>query len=369
MPLNYARTMLLLALLTGIFAGLGYLIGGTVGMLIAFAIAVAMNIFSFWNSDKMVLKMYGAEEVDARSAPAYYKMVEDLARFAQMPMPRVYIMHSAQPNAFATGRSPEHAAVCASTGLLDMMTHEEVAAVMAHELAHIKNRDTLTMTIAATIGGAISMLAQWMQFSMLFGGNRENGGSPIGWIGAIAAMLLAPFAAMLVQMAISRSREYEADKLGALICQNPLWLASALEKIQGAAHQIPNEDAEAAPATAHLFIINPLTGQGMDNLFSTHPNTNNRIAALHELARTLGQGAPASVSGSSGQPMGTPDTSATPLGMPGEPQGRGSRQAGARSPWGSSPWGRRSRERRARDSDDAEGGRGGRSGGRRGPWG
>ncbi len=284
MPLNYTKTAMLLAALMAIFVAMGALIGGQSGMVIAFVIALAMNVFSFWMSDKMVLRMHEAEEVDERSAPEYYGIVRDLAQRAELPMPRVYVMHSAQPNAFATGRSPAHSAVCASTGLLESLSREEVAGVMAHELSHIKNRDTLTMTVAATIGGAVSMLAQWLQFSVLFGGNREGGSR----IGAFVAMLLAPFAAMIVQMAISRSREYQADRMGAMICGNPLWLASALAKIQDYAHQIPNENAEAAPATAHLFIINPLTGQGMDNLFSTHPNTENRIAELEKLAAEMG---------------------------------------------------------------------------------
>lgn len=284
--MNYVKTAMLLALLTAIFVGMGALVGGEAGMLIAFIVALGMNLFSFWKSDTMVLRMYGAEEVTAQSAPEYYGLVQELAQRAELPMPRVYVMHNPQPNAFATGRSPSNSAVCASTGLLEMLSREEVAGVMAHELAHIKNRDTLTMTIAATLGGAISMLAQYLQFSTLFGGNRDGGSR----IGAFAAMLLAPFAAMLVQMAVSRSREYQADHMGALIAGNPLWLSSALEKIQGYAHQIPNEQAEAAPATAHLFIINPLTGQGMDNLFSTHPNTENRIAALEKLAAEMGVG-------------------------------------------------------------------------------
>jgi heat shock protein HtpX len=284
MPLNYTKTAMLLAALMAIFVAMGAVIGGESGMIIAFVIALAMNVFSFWMSDKMVLRMHEAEEVDERSAPEYYGIVRDLAQRAELPMPRLYVMHSAQPNAFATGRSPAHSAVCASTGLLESLSREEVAGVMAHELSHIKNRDTLTMTVAATIGGAVSMLAQWLQFSVLFGGNREGGSR----IGAFVAMLLAPFAAMIVQMAISRSREYQADRMGAMICGNPLWLASALAKIQDYAHQIPNENAEAAPATAHLFIINPLTGQGMDNLFSTHPNTENRIAELEKLAAEMG---------------------------------------------------------------------------------
>jgi heat shock protein HtpX len=288
MPMNYAKTGLLLAVLTGIFVAMGGLIGGQTGMVIAFVVAAGMNLFSLWQSDKMVLRMYGAEEVDARSGGEYYRIVQGLAQRAQLPMPRVYIMHNPQPNAFATGRNPSNAAVCASTGLVEMLSADEVAGVMAHELSHIKNYDTLTMAVAATIGGAISMLAQYLQFGALFGGHRDNNNSSIGWIGALAAMLLAPFAAMLVQMAISRSREYQADRMGAQISGQPLALASALQKIEGFAHQIRNEPAEAAPATAHLFIINPLTGEGMDNLFSTHPNTGNRIAELEKLAAEMG---------------------------------------------------------------------------------
>jgi heat shock protein HtpX len=288
MPMNYAKTALLLAALTAIFVAMGAAIGGQQGMVIAFLVALAMNLFSLWNSDKMVLKMFGAQEVDERSAPEYYGLVRDLARRAELPMPRVYVMHSAQPNAFATGRSPSRAAVAASTGLLETLNREEIAGVIAHELAHIKNRDTLTMTVAATIGGAISMLAQYLQFGMLFGGHRDDErGGGLGMIGAILAMLVAPFAAMLVQMAISRSREYQADRMGALIVGNPRWLSSALVKIHNAAQRIPNEEAEHVPAAAHMFIINPLTGQGMDNLFSTHPNTENRIAALEALAQEL----------------------------------------------------------------------------------
>src|SRR5512145_1309531 len=289
MPMNFAKTGLLLALLTGIFVAMGALVGGVAGMVIAFLIALAMNAFSLWQSDRLVLRMYGAEEVDAQSGGQFYEIVRDLAARAQLPMPRVYIMNNPQPNAFATGRNPQNAAVCASTGLIEMLSPEEVAGVMAHELAHIKNYDTLTMAVAATIGGAVSMLAQYLQFGALFGGNRDNG-NPLGWIGVIAAIIVAPLAAMLVQMAVSRSREYQADRLGALICANPLSLASALRKIEDYARGIVNEPAEAAPATAHLFIINPLTGQGMDNLFSTHPNTENRIAELEQLASEMGPG-------------------------------------------------------------------------------
>jgi heat shock protein HtpX len=287
MPMNYARTGLLLAALTGIFVAMGALIGGAGGMVIAFVIALGMNAFSLWQSDKMVLRMYGAEEVDARSGGEYYRLVQDLARRAELPMPRVYVMNNPQPNAFATGRNPANAAVCASTGIIEALSREELAGVMAHELSHIKNYDTLTMAVAATIGGAISMLAQYLQFGALFGGNRDNNGG-VGWIGMLVAMIVAPLAAMLVQMAISRSREYQADRMGGMICGNPLWLASALEKIEGYAHQIRNEPAEAAPATAHLFIINPLTGEGMDNLVSTHPNTSNRIAELEKQAAEMG---------------------------------------------------------------------------------
>jgi heat shock protein HtpX len=292
MPTNFLKTGLLLAVMTAIFVSLGALIGGQTGLVIAFILAMAMNLFSYWNGDKLVLKMYGCHEVDASSAPEFYKLIRDLSQRAGLPMPRTYIMQNPQPNAFATGRSPSHAAVCASTGLLDMLDPDEIAGVMAHELAHIKNRDTLTMTVAATIAGAISMVANMMQFSMLFGGNRD-GDSRGGVIGALVAIIVAPLAAMLVQMAISRAREYQADRLGAEIYGNPLSLASALQKIEHYAHRIPNPDAEAAPATAHLFIINPLSGRGLDNLFSTHPNTENRIAELEKMAEEWGMAASA----------------------------------------------------------------------------
>lgn len=286
MSFNVVKTGLLLAFLTGLLVAMGGLIGGQAGMLIALVVAGAMNAFAFWNADKMVLRMHNARPVDEQSAPDFVRMVRQLAERADLPMPAVYVIDAAQPNAFATGRDPQHAAVAASTGLLNSLSQEEVAGVMAHELAHIKNRDTLIMTVAATIGGAVSMLANMLQFRMLFGGNRDNGA--IGWIGALAAMILAPMAAMLIQMAISRTREYRADRVGAEICGNPLWLASALGRIEEGARRIPNEAAERAPATAHMFIINPLTGQGFDNLFSTHPNTENRINALQELAEKAG---------------------------------------------------------------------------------
>ncbi|MBO9630324.1 MAG: zinc metalloprotease HtpX [Shinella sp.] len=283
--MNIVRTAMLLAAMTALFMGVGLLIGGKGGMMIALVVAIGMNVFSYWNSDRMVLSMYGAKEVDERTAPEYYGIVRDLAARAGLPMPRVFVMNSDQPNAFATGRNPQNSAVAASTGLLQALSYEEVAGVMAHELAHIQNRDTLTMTLTATLAGAISMLAN---FAMFFGGsnNRENN-NPLGFVGVLIAMIVAPFAAMLVQMAISRTREYSADKRGAEICGNPLWLASALGKIAVAAGRVPNNQAERNPATAHMFIINPLSGERMDNLFSTHPNTENRIAALQEMARTM----------------------------------------------------------------------------------
>ena len=274
--MNYFKTTILLAAMTGLFVSIGFMLGGTGGMLIAFGIAVAMNVFSYWNSDKMVLKMHNAEEVHEDNAPEFYNMVADLADAADMPMPAVYIIHEAQPNAFATGRNPENAAVAATTGLLDMLDTDEVAGVMAHELAHIQNRDTLIMTVTATIAGAISMIAN---FAIFF---RSGRGGILGVIGPLLTMLLAPMAAALVQMAISRTREYAADKRGAEICANPRGLAQALVKISNGAAQIPNERAEANPATAHMFIINPLSGRNMDGLFSTHPDTQNRIDALME---------------------------------------------------------------------------------------
>lgn len=287
--MSYFKTAILLAGLTALFMGVGYLIGGASGAVIALAIAAATNIFAYWNSDKMVLSMYGAQEVDERSAPDLVRLVAGLAQSAQLPMPRVFVMDNPQPNAFATGRNPENAAVAVTTGLMGQLSREELSGVIAHELAHVKNHDTLLMTITATIAGAISMLAQ---FGMFFGGNRDSNNGGLGIVGSIVMMILAPFAAMLVQMAISRSREYAADDLGARICGEPRWLASALAKIENAAHQVPNYDAERAPATAHMFIINPLTGQGMDNLFATHPSTENRIAALTQLAATLSPRAP-----------------------------------------------------------------------------
>jgi len=275
--MNIFRTGLLLAAMTALFLVIGFLLGGETGMLLALIFAIGTNFFAYWNSGKMVLKMHNARQVDKQSSPAFYGMVEQLARKADLPMPKVFIIDEDQPNAFATGRNPEHAAVAATTGLMATLTREELAGVMAHELAHVKNRDTLIMTITATFAGAISMLAN---FALFFG----RGNNRIGFIGTLAMMFLAPMAAMLVQMAISRTREYSADRGGAEICGNPLWLASALEKIAGGGRVIENETAEANPGTAHMFIINPLTGTAIDSLFTTHPNTADRVAELQKLA-------------------------------------------------------------------------------------
>jgi len=280
--MSYARTALLLAGMTGLFLAIGYMMGGEAGMMIAFVIALGMNVFSYWNSDKMVLRMHGARQVDAKSAPEYYKIVQELAHRADLPMPKVYVMENAQPNAFATGRNPENAAVAATTGLLNTLSREEITGVMAHELAHVKNRDILIMTITATFAGAISMVAN---FAMFFGGNSRN--NPLGIVGTILLMILAPMAAMVVQMLISRTREYEADRIGAEICGNPLWLASALNKLDKGASLIDNEAAENNPASAHMFIVNPLHTRKMDSLFSTHPNMENRIQLLKEMAADM----------------------------------------------------------------------------------
>ncbi|AKR57475.1 Zn-dependent protease [Devosia sp. H5989] len=282
--LNAVRTGVLLAALTALFMGVGYLIGGSSGMMIALGVAVVTNLFGYWNADKMVLRMQNAQPVDPRSAPDLYNMVEGLARNAGLPTPAIYLIHTDQPNAFATGRNPQNAAVAVSTGLLQRLEPREVAGVIAHELAHIRNRDTLTMVITATVAGAISMLAQ---FGLFFGGGNNNRDNPLGGIGTLLAVLVAPLAAMLVQMAISRTREYEADRDGARISGDPLALASALSKIATAAPRTVNVGAERNPAMAHLYIINPLSGARMDNLFSTHPDTGNRIDALRKLAESM----------------------------------------------------------------------------------
>jgi heat shock protein HtpX len=277
--MNTLRTGILMAALTGLFLAVGALVGGGTGMLIAFGMALAMNLFAYWNSDKVLLSMYGAQQVDAGSAPDLYRLVERLARQAGLPMPKVYITENPQPNAFATGRDPDHAAVCVTTGLLNQVSQEELAGVLAHELGHVKHRDTLTMTITAVMAGAISMLAN-MAFFM--GGSRDRD-HPLGMVGVLLVTLLAPIAAVLVQAAISRSREFEADRAGAEITGRPMWLASALGQIERAAERTPNYPADANPATAHMFIVNPLHG-GISGLFATHPPTEERIARLRAMA-------------------------------------------------------------------------------------
>ena len=277
--MNQIKTAMLLAAMTALFMAVGYAIGGSGGMLIALAIAAATNFFSYYNADKMVLAMHRAVEVGPENAPEFYEIVRRLAEQAQLPMPRCYIIDTDQPNAFATGRNPQNAAIAASRGLLEQLSPQEVAGVMAHELAHVANRDTLTMTVTATLAGAISMLGN---FAFFLGGRNRN--NSFGTLGTLLAILVAPFAAMIVQMAVSRTREYAADRLGAQLCGRPLWLASALARIASSVRGTPNLLAEANPATAHLFIINPLGQHARDSLFSTHPSTENRIAALQAMA-------------------------------------------------------------------------------------
>lgn len=331
MPMNYAKTALLLAALTAIFVAMGAVVGGRSGMMMAFIVALVMNVVSLWKSDTMVLRMFKAQEVDAAAAPDLYALVAELARRAELPMPRVYVMNSPQPNAFATGRSPSRSAVCVSTALLETLSREELAGVIAHELAHIKNRDTLTMAVAATIGGAVSMMAQYLQFGMIFGGGRQDDrGGGLGMLGALFAMIVAPMAAMMVQMSISRSREYSADRMGAMIAGNPLWLASALKKIHAMARQIPNARAEAIPAAAHVFIINPLNGRGIDSMFSTHPNVDNRVAELEALAREMGVAGYEDTMTHSGDVADGGDAGERPR----EVWIGGRKQSKPRSPWG-----------------------------------
>jgi heat shock protein HtpX len=281
-----ARTAILLAGLTGLFVAIGWALGGSQGMVVAFLVACATNLWAFWNSDRMVLSMHGARPVDAASAPRLHGMVEALARRAALPMPALYIIDEDQPNAFATGRSPERAAVAVNTGLLELMDEREVAGVIAHELAHIRNRDTLIMTVTATLAGAIGMLAQ---FGFLFGGRGQDGRrNPFGPIGAIVLLIVAPIAAMVVQLAISRGREYEADRVGAEIAGDPAGLASALQRLEAGKAGRINHTAEAHPASAHLFIINPLAGVRLDGLFATHPPTAERVRRLLALAPARG---------------------------------------------------------------------------------
>ncbi|MFZ5791318.1 MAG: zinc metalloprotease HtpX [Pseudomonadota bacterium] len=307
----YFRTALLLAAMTGLFLAVGWLIGGPNGMAIAFLVALGLNLFALWNSDRMVLALYGAREVDDARAPELLAIVRQLAQRAGLPMPRVFIVENPQPNAFATGRSPKNAAVCVTTGLVKLLDREEIAGVIAHELSHIQHRDTLTMTLTATLAGAIGMLAN---FAFFFGGRDRN--NPLGVFGILMVMILAPLAATLVQLAISRGREYEADRRGAEICGNPLWLASALGKLGQASGRISNREAEANPATAPLFIVNPLHEHAVDNLFATHPSLENRIARLEAMAGERRGGAGFAAQGS------VPAAGAAP-----SPWGR-------RGPWG-----------------------------------
>ena len=276
---NWLKTSILMAGIVALFGVVGAFIGGKTGMLLALVLGGGMNLFSYWFSDKMVLRMYNAQEVDATNSPYLYNIVQDLARRAALPMPRVYIINEQQPNAFATGRGPEHAAVAATTGILQMLSERELRGVMAHELAHVKHRDILTSTISATLAGAISALAN---FAMFFGGRDENG-RPHNPIAGIAVAILAPLAASLIQMAISRAREYEADRGGAEICGDPNALADALQKIDYYARGIPMPAAEAHPETGQMMIMNPLSGRGMAGLFSTHPPTEERIRRLRAM--------------------------------------------------------------------------------------
>lgn len=282
--MNRFKTTLLLTLLTMLLVGMGGALGGKGGMLVAFVMAAVMNFGSYWFSDKIVLRMYGAQEIERDDHPAFYDMVERLAQRAGLPMPKVYIIPDQSPNAFATGRNPEHAAVAATEGILRILSPEELEGVMAHELGHVKNRDILISTIAATIAGTISMIGSMLQWGAILGAGRddEEGGGIAGLVGSLAMAILAPFMAMLIQMAVSRSREFLADATGAEICGKPRALASALARLQNASQQIPLHDA--TPATAHMFIVNPLTGGGLMSLFSTHPPMEERIARLQAMA-------------------------------------------------------------------------------------
>lgn len=281
---NWMKTFALMAAIVALFGSVGAAMGGAGGMMIALLLAAAMNVYAYWFSDKAVLKMYGAMEVtpDNTQFKNYYSMVKELAQNAGLPMPKVYVINESQPNAFATGRNPENAAVAATTGIMQILNERELRGVMAHELAHVKNRDTLISTISATVAGAISSIAQ---FGMMFGGGHNaNGERNVHPALGILMMFLAPMAASLIQMAISRAREFEADRMGAEISRDPKALASALQKIHHYAHQIPNETAEAHPETGQMMIINPLSGGGLRGLFSTHPQTEDRIAKLMALA-------------------------------------------------------------------------------------
>ncbi|MFM8637035.1 MAG: zinc metalloprotease HtpX [Betaproteobacteria bacterium] len=280
---NLMKTAMLMAAITALFMAVGQAMGGQQGMVLALLVALGMNFFSYWFSDKMVLKMYNAREVDENTAPGFYRMVRELAQKAELPMPRVYIIDEEAPNAFATGRNPHHAAVAATTGIMRVLNERELRGVMAHELAHVKHRDILISTISATMAGAISMLAN---FAMMFG-SRDSEGRPSNPIATIAVMILAPLAASLIQMAISRAREFEADRGGAEISGDPRALASALDKINRYARGIPLEATERHPETAQMMIVNPLSGGGLRGLFSTHPATEERVARLLALAASM----------------------------------------------------------------------------------
>ncbi len=332
--MNFMRTAVLLAGLTALFLIVGLAMGGRTGMGIALVFAIATNMFAYWNSDRMALASVDAHEVDRATASDLVDDVAMLAQRAGLPMPRVYVVHSDQPNAFATGRDPEHAAIAVNTGLSQILSREERLGVLAHEMAHIQHRDTLTMTIAATLAGAISSITSW---GMWFGGSRREGGP--GPLASIALAILAPIAAMIVQMSVSRSREYVADATGGQLCGNPLWLASALSKISEGAAAIPDEVVENKPAMAHMFIVNPLAGGPRDNLFSTHPDTQNRIDALVALAQQMGIGvnqpgpAPSPVAPAGGwSPFRGPETA---QGGEGFLSGSGIVRGG--NPWGSRP--------------------------------
>ncbi|GHF14886.1 protease HtpX [Kordiimonas sediminis] len=334
--MSMMRTAMLMAAMTALFLVIGFMLGGTTGVVFALLFALGMNAFAYWNSDKMVLRMHGAQPANEQNAPGLTAMVADLSRRAALPMPKVYVIMSDQPNAFATGRNPENAAVAATSGLLRLLNRDEVEGVMAHELAHVKNRDTLTMTVTATLAGAVSMLAN---FALFFGNNRDN---PLGLLGSILIMIFAPMAAMVVQMAISRTREYAADKTGAEICGNPTALASALDKLGRGTRMRPNPVAEQNPATAHLFIANPLSGKSFDSLFSTHPRMEERIRRLTLLASEMGPAsrrhhAPAQQRPTSVWENGPrPDTgtASRPTGQSGVPTTHGDTSGDRKGPWG-----------------------------------
>jgi heat shock protein HtpX len=277
---NMLKTTLFLALLTGLFIAVGGLVGGRSGMVLAFVFALIMNFVSYWFSDKIILKMYRAQPIDEADAPVVYRIVRGLATRAGIPMPKLYLIPAEAPNAFATGRSPQHAAVAVTQGILQIMDERELEGVLAHELSHVLNRDVLISTVAATVAGAISMLANMAQWGLMFGGSRDDEGRSTNPIALLATVILAPLAAMLIQMAVSRSREYQADASGAKLTRNPDGLASALGKLGQATRMIP---MDANPATAHLFIVNPLSGRALANLFATHPPLEDRIARLRAM--------------------------------------------------------------------------------------